>query len=92
MLLWQLLEDARNEGFHSSDFGKTDPDNLGLIHFKKKWGAEEKKLYYHYHPRVPNLVTSNRSGRRYRLFTGLWRRLPFPVLRALNSAAFKQLD
>ena len=91
-ITWQAILDSSNEGYRSFDLGKMSPDNVGLAQYKKKFGAEEKKLYYHYYPNVPNLVSSNRLGIKYRLFTGLWKRLPLPLLRVLSPIAFRQLD
>jgi serine/alanine adding enzyme len=92
LLAWQAIEDSHDEGFHSFDLGKTDPANTGLSHFKEKWGAEPQKLHFHYYPKAPVLVSSNRSGMKYRLFTGVWRRVPLPLVRVLSPTIFRQLD
>jgi serine/alanine adding enzyme len=92
LLAWQAIEDSWNAGFHSFDLGKTDPGNLGLSHFKEKWGAQPHKLHFHYYPRAPVLVSSNRSGMKYRLFTTVWRKVPLPLVKALSPTIFRQLD
>jgi FemAB-related protein (PEP-CTERM system-associated) len=89
---WQQMEDACKKGYRCFDFGKTGPDNIGLARFKRKYGAEEKNLYYYYYPKTPHLVSSDRKGPKYRIFTGLWKRLPLPLLRVLGPVAFRQLD
>lgn len=89
---WQEMEDGGRDGFRYLDFGKTPADNTGLAQYKKKWKAEEKKLYYYYYPSVPKLMGSNRQGTRYRVVTGVWKRLPLPVVRWLGPFAFRQLD
>jgi serine/alanine adding enzyme len=91
-IAWQAIQDSSNEGYRHFDFGKTASDNVGLAQFKKKWGAEKRSLYYYYYPKEPNLVSSNRTGIKYKLVTGLWRKLPLPVLRVLSPIAFRQLD
>jgi len=92
LLTWQAIEDGSKQGFHTFDFGKTDSENVGLSHFKEKWGAKPEKLHFHYYPRAPMLVSSNRSGMKYRLFTGAWRRLPLTLARVLSPSVFRQLD
>jgi FemAB-related protein (PEP-CTERM system-associated) len=89
---WQELEDGSNQGYRCFDFGKTASDNLGLAQYKMKFRAEERKLYYGYYPKMPNLASSNRKGIKFGLATNLWRRLPLPLARALGSLAFRQLD
>jgi serine/alanine adding enzyme len=91
-IAWQAIQDSSHEGFRQFDFGKTSSDNVGLAQFKKKWGAEKRPLYYYYYPKKPHLISSNRTGIKYKLVTGLWRRLPLPILRVLSPIAFRQLD
>lgn len=92
LLIWQAIEDGCNKGYRWFDFGKTAPDNQGLARFKKHWGTEQKGLYYHYHPFLPSLISSQRSGWKYRFLTGLWKKLPLPLAEAMGSVAFRHLD
>ena len=89
---WQEIEDGGKEGYRWLDFGRTGSDAAGLALFKRHFAAEEKKLYYYYYPKMPKLVSSNRTGTKYRLLTGFWKRLPLPLLRVLGPMAFRQLD
>jgi serine/alanine adding enzyme len=89
---WQEMEEGSKEGFRYLDFGKTPADNTGLAQYKKKWHAEERKLYYYYYPKVPNLMGSNRQGTKFKIVTGVWKRLPLPIARSLGPIAFRQLD
>jgi FemAB-related protein (PEP-CTERM system-associated) len=93
-ITWRAIEDGCNEGCRCFDFGKTDSDNVSLAQFKKKWGAQERTLYYHYYPKRPGSVSQGRygiEGITYRLATGLWKNLPLPLLRILNRIAIRHL-
>jgi len=92
LLVWQAIEESCNQGYRYFDFGKTAPDNEGLVRFKKHWGTKQRALYYYYHPGIPNLISSNRSGQRYKFITCLWRRLPLFLSHTLSLIAFKHLD
>ena len=92
LLLWKAIEDSYSNGYRYFDFGKTSPDNEGLGRFKKHWGTEKNKLYYYYYPRIPKLISANRSGIKYRLITSLWRRLPLCFIQTLSLIAFRHLD
>lgn len=92
LLVWQAIEESCGKSYHYFDFGKTSPDDEGLARFKKQWGTEQKKLYYYYYPRMPNLISANRSGTKYRFVTSLWRRLPLFVTGILSPIAFRHLD
>lgn len=89
---WQAIEDSGSEGCRCFDFGKTDSDNVRLAQFKKKWGAEKKTLYYNYYPKGRNMVSSDRCGIKYDLASGLWKKLPLPLLRILSPIAIRHLD
>jgi serine/alanine adding enzyme len=91
-ITWRAIQDSSNEGCREFDFGKTASDNLGLAQFKKKWGAEKRPLYYYYYPNEPHLMSSNRTGAKYRLLTGVWRRLPLPIVHVLSPTLFRRLD
>lgn len=92
LLIWQAIEESCNQGYRYFDFGRTSPDDKGLVRFKKHWGTEQRKLYYYYFPRVPNLLSANRSGKRYKFVTSLWKTLPISLTRPLGSLVFQHLD
>lgn len=92
LLVWQAIEESCKEGYRYFDFGRTSPDDEGLVRFKKHWGTEQKKLYFYYYPTVPNLMTANRSGIKYRFVTGIWKKLPLFLTRILSPIAFRHLD
>ena len=46
LLYWASIQDAKASGMRYFDLGRTDADQLGLITFKKRWGAKESLLTY----------------------------------------------
>ena len=89
LLLWAAIEDGCKNGFKLFDFGRASPENTGLIQFKKRWGTAEKKVYYYYYPETPNLSSNNRVSTKYRLMTGLWKRLPLSLSQPIGNIIFK---
>lgn len=92
LLVWQAIIDAYEGGYRYFDFGRTSPDDEGLVRFKKHWGTEQKKLYYYFYPKIPNLVSTNRKGARYKIITTAWKELPQFLSGPLSDMAFKHLD
>jgi|YelNatPaOPRAMG01_1025707.scaffolds.fasta_scaffold26832_3 CelD/BcsL family acetyltransferase involved in cellulose biosynthesis len=43
-LYWKAIQLAHSAGAQSFDLGRTDPRNSGLLHFKRKWGGQEKEI------------------------------------------------
>lgn len=45
-LIWRAIEQAKRQGVGSLDLGRSDPDNLGLVRFKDRWGSVRSVLSY----------------------------------------------
>ncbi len=49
LLMWEAIKWYRNQGYEALNFGRTEFNNQGLLHFKSLWGAIESPLkYYRY--------------------------------------------
>ena len=49
LIMWEAIKWYRNQGYETFNFGRTEFDNHGLLHFKRLWGANECLLkYYRY--------------------------------------------
>ena len=53
LMFWDSMTHAKTLGLRRIDFGKTAMGNEGLRLFKQKWGSEETRLAYSYHPAAP---------------------------------------
>lgn len=86
--LWRAIDDACLNGFKYFDFGRASYDNVGLINFKKRWGTEEKRLYYGYYPNNPGSVTEKRNNLKYRFATKTIRRMPILIYKRFSDTIF----
>ena len=50
-LYWEAIKIACSEGYKIFDFGRTSPDNSGLMAFKRHWGTIETDLPKFYLPK-----------------------------------------
>ena len=46
LLLWTAIQWGCEHGFTQLDMGRTNNEQEGLRHFKRRWGSEEKPLIY----------------------------------------------
>lgn len=91
LLVWEAIKDsAKNYSFF--DFGRTSPENSGLISFKKHWGTKEQKLYYYFYPRDAKSLSMERSSRKFKLVTKIWQNLPESLTILLSNILFKHFD
>ncbi len=84
LLYWEAIRGSAEQGFASFDFGRSREDQ-GTFRFKVQHGGLPVPLYYQYHlasaKAVPHL---DPSAPRFRALVAVWRRLPFPLARALG--------
>jgi CelD/BcsL family acetyltransferase involved in cellulose biosynthesis len=50
-LIWEMIKKAYYEGYKNMDLGRTSISNIGLLEFKKRWGAKMMELPQFYYPK-----------------------------------------
>jgi len=88
-LMWQAIESACLAGHTRYDFGRTAHDNEGLCEFKSRWGTERIAMPYYRFPPSEGISTVRANSVKYRVFTGLFRRMPLGLFCAAGSRLFR---
>ena len=44
LVMWETIRWCCTNGFHHFSLGRTDPDNEGLLQFKRGWAVRENKI------------------------------------------------
>lgn len=47
LLMWRSIEEAKHQGLHMVDLGRSDRASLGLAVFKRRWGGTHSILRYY---------------------------------------------
>lgn len=47
LIMWEAIKWYRNLAFSTLSLGRSELDNLGLLQYKRTWGAKESVLKYH---------------------------------------------
>lgn len=50
LLFWKVITECRAEGAETLDFGRTEPENEGLLRFKDQFGTVRRKITYLRYP------------------------------------------
>jgi hypothetical protein len=92
LLLWASIQEAKKDGMSVFDLGRSDCDDLGLITFKERWGAERALLTYlkwspSELPRTAAVGSAQHSKRR--TVRTVLKYLPDPVLRAAGTLFYR---
>ena len=90
-MYYQIMCSAREKGYTWFDFGRSKNDG-GPYKYKKNWGMEPKSLYYYYYlvkaEGLPNLSPNNPK---YKIFIGLWQKLPLKISQFIGPFLSKYL-
>jgi hypothetical protein len=90
-LIFMSIAEHHAQHAGSLDFGRTDSRNRGLSRFKRELGATATDLPYSYFPQMPNVTSAESLTGVWRTASNVWRKLPLPVARALNSVTYRYL-
>lgn len=47
LLMWEAIRWYKEQGFKNLNLGRTEPNNLGLLRFKRSWGSDERQIRYY---------------------------------------------
>jgi len=88
-LLWTSIREAAERGDRVYDLGRTAMDNVGLNEFKTRWGAQRQDLPYFYYPAGQGMSVVKTDSLKYRVFTGVFRRLSYPIITRAGARLFR---
>jgi len=46
LIMWEAIKWFSQKGFKNLSFGRTNPENKGLMQFKNSWGGDVNEIYY----------------------------------------------
>lgn len=90
LVMWEAIKWYGRKGFQQFCFGRTSPENKGLLQFKSGWGAKESTLnYYNY-----NLHKNRFIGvkpKRNLWVNRVFKKMPMVVLRSVGAALYPHI-
>jgi len=90
LVMWEAIKCSAHNGFKSFNFGRTEPENDGLLQFKRGWATSEKMINYYKYDFEKELFINERSK-----VTGFHNRVfsitPIPLLRFVGSRLYKHI-
>ncbi len=91
LILWKAIEMACSEGYHYFDFGKTTPENKGLLDFKSRWGAKMYDVPYFYYPQVKGMMSLEQNDLKHKLLRSMGKHMPLPLAKIMGRLAYRHL-
>ncbi len=88
LVMWEAIKYFSRKRFITFHFGRTEPENKGLLQFKRGWGTREKILnYYRYYFKNEKFVKGFHADK-HGIFNEIMQRLPIPVLRVIGAVLY----
>jgi len=90
LIMWEAIHWYASRGYTMFNFGRTEPENEGLLQFKRGWGADEHPInYYRYDLRKGMFVAKSLavSG----AHTAYFRRMPIPLLKMAGALLYRHM-
>lgn len=89
ILYWDVIRKGCQEDFRYLDFGRSTK-NSGTFNFKKQWVPSPTQLTWQYYLyKAKDIPSINPSNPKYRIFIGLWKRLPIPIANFLGPKVIR---
>jgi len=86
LAMWEAIRHTAEKGFRIMDFGRSDPDNQGLLDYKRGWGTEETDVVYHKPGwTIPSETSSYGLGV---VVKPIMTRMPIPLLKMIGKLLY----
>lgn len=89
-VMWEAIKWFSHKGFKTFSFGRTHPENKGLLQYKNGWGTQKSVINYYKYDCKKELFIENHS-----VFSGwyttVFRKTPIPVLKFIGSKFYKYM-
>ncbi|MBW2011649.1 MAG: peptidoglycan bridge formation glycyltransferase FemA/FemB family protein [Deltaproteobacteria bacterium] len=88
LLIWEIIKWYEQNGFKTFSFGRTEPENTGLLQFKRGWGTKQEIINYYKYNLVKDAFVKEPGGKTsYNIF----KLLPSPLLNLTGFLFYKHV-
>jgi len=92
LIMWEAIKWYKNHGVEELNLGRTEPQNQGLLQYKRTWGATERFLrYYRYDFRKKSFLQNKPRPQNIFIGNSILARMPTSLLRIMGSLTYKYL-
>jgi len=91
LIMWEAIRWHKENGCYTLNLGRTDMLDVGLISYKRTWGAKETQLYYYRLIFKKNLFSGIRAPGKNRILTKAGRIIPAPILNLIGNLIYRHL-
>lgn len=90
LVMWEAIKWGCEHGYRMLHFGRTEPENKGLLQFKSGWGTKQYLIKYYRYDLQKNVFTANPSDINP-LLKKIFSKLPIPVLNIMGKFLYRHM-
>jgi lipid II:glycine glycyltransferase (peptidoglycan interpeptide bridge formation enzyme) len=90
LVMWEAIRWYCRNGYKNLCFGRTEPENKGLLQFKRGWGTKERTIRYYRYDLVKKAFVQDKS-RLKGFHNAVFMRMPTPLLRFTGELLYKHM-
>ena len=90
LVMWEAIKCHAQKGYKHFSFGRTDPENRGLLQFKDGWGTEKKIVNYYTYDLEKKSFAKEKSGY-YALRHHILKKMPICVLNSIGTLLYRHM-
>jgi hypothetical protein len=87
LVIWKAISWYAKNGFENFSFGRTEPQNKGLMQFKRGWGSEEEIINYFRLNLLKNEFEAHIGG--IKSSYNFFKRMPSPLLNLAGTLLYR---
>lgn len=89
LVMWEAIKWYSQKGYKYLSFGRTNPENKGLMQFKSGWGGDVNKIYYYkYNLQNRHFVTDNNT---FTLGKKIFRYMPISLSKMIGRLSYRHI-
>jgi lipid II:glycine glycyltransferase (peptidoglycan interpeptide bridge formation enzyme) len=88
LLLWRVIEHAKQIGINTFDLGRSDYEGTGLVEFKDRWGSQRAELKYW---RLPSQSVPSRDEWKFKVAGPIFAHMPDRLLVASGRILYRHI-
>ncbi|MGV7223013.1 MAG: peptidoglycan bridge formation glycyltransferase FemA/FemB family protein [Nitrospinales bacterium] len=89
LVMWEAIRWCCTNGFKRFSFGRTEPENKGLLQFKQGWGTREDRLDYYKYDLKKNSYIAEQQG--IKSSYNFFKLMPLPLLKVTGNLLYRHV-
>ena len=89
LVMWEAIKWLASNGFENLNLGRTEPENNGLMQFKRGWGTRERQIhYYSYDFKLGEFITQKKT---FKSSYNFFKLMPEPLLKLAGNLLYRHV-